>query len=287
MSIFNDVMSFDVDALLAKSMDEMEKDDMEMSVSPASPADGHHGGGEMGGISLDEKKDITKVKKGEGAGEVPFETKEPGMASSIPQKLAGKTFGVPSMSNEPKSWPGKDFEVMGDAEESALSVDDVMVGQQLGDHPRPLAGEAEKQEGGDASLGSNRKMLKGFAQSQDIRFVPQMGGPAHVAAQPAGISWQSGVVTYNTSLDERIAKALEDQTLIAEPTLNWQAPLIKSHVCGNTLCKSAYPSFLTVCPNCHTGQHYQGVTMSKSVEASVKGPTQGDVRFVSSNIKLG
>lgn len=285
MSIFNEVMSFDVDALLSKSMDEMEKDDMELSVSPASPADGHHGGGEMGGVELDQKKDITKVSKGEAMAS--FEGKEPSMSSSIPQKLQGKQFGMPEMSNEPKSWPGKDFAVMGDAEEAALSADDVMVSQQLGDHPRPLAQEAEEQDGGDVSLGSNRRMLKGFAQSADIRFVPQAGAAEAHAAQAMGTSWQSGVVTYNTSLDERIAKALEDQTLIAEPTLNWQAPLIKSHVCGNSLCKSAYPSFLTVCPNCHTGQQYQGVTMSKSVEASVKGPTQGDVRFVSSNIKLG
>ena len=108
MSVFNEVLSFDVDALLAKSMDEknMEKE-MELSVSPASPADGHHGGGEMGGISLDEQKDVTKVKKGESSGEVSFETKEPGMSSSIPQKLQGKTFEVPTASNEPTSWPGK------------------------------------------------------------------------------------------------------------------------------------------------------------------------------------
>lgn len=282
MDIFNEILGFEVDSVLAKSAVSKE---MELAISPASPEDGHHGGGEMGGVELDEQRDITKVKKAAGAS---YEPKESSMSSGIPQKLAGQGFGTPAPVSGSSGFPGDGYP--GDGAETMLSEDDVSVGQQMHGKVRPIEESAEVGQGegsGDVSLGSNRKMLKGFGREEDVRFVPQAAYMRPQAQSVVGQSWQAGVVTYNTSLDEHIAKALEEQTLIAEPTLNWQAPLIKSHVCGNSLCKSSFPSFLTVCPNCHSGQSSQGVSFSKSVDASIKGPTQGDVRFVAGGIKLG
>jgi len=287
MSIFDEVLGFQVDSVLSKSIG---TDMMELAVSPASEADGHHGGGEMGGLELDEKKDITRVAKGDMS---TADMKEPSMSSGIPQKLHGKTFDMPAPVSEMHGWPGKDFESATSGERDVmLSEDDVVVGQQMHGKKRPVEASASVGHGDetrtDDSLGSNRRMLKGFGMSQDVQFVArQPMAMRQLPAMPEGRSWQAGAVSYSTSLDERIAKSIENDTLIPEPTLNWQAPLLKSHVCGNDLCKSSFPSFLTVCPNCHAGQGYHGVSLSKSVESSVRGPTQGDLIFPANGIKLG
>jgi hypothetical protein len=180
-----------------------------------------------------------------------------------------------------------------------LSDDDVDVEQQMGSQKRAVESVVPA---GSADVGENRKLTRDggdLAKSKTFRHVNAIAesrfrnseemiygvgvAPTPQAAPevPQGQTWQQGAVTYSTSEDERISKAMDEQgNVLGEPSLNWQAPLIKGRHCG--LCKSQVPSFLTVCPACG-GNHgitaRQGMTMEKSVERALQEPRNGDIQF--------
>lgn len=328
---FSEILAFDVEAELSKacSLDDEPRSEMrskapmskgddldqpmdEKSVSPASAEDGHHGGDEMGAIEND-----PTVHGGGELGKA-LSTMEQGEPSSGAidgsQSLSGAGFDVP---NEEPWAVTEGISGDGPGQTVILSEDDDDVGSQLTDRKRPLessipswgasdigADEHMTRDGGDmskADLGDfdyGRKAraaaAAGLRTSQDVRIGPTGPATSGRAArqEPKGHTWRQGYVTYSTQADEAIAKSIEDGTLEAEPTLNWQAPLVQTRICTNQLCKSRFPAVLTVCPNClgghgHGAHGEGGVQLEKSVKDAVRGPVTGDVKFPAGGIVIG
>lgn len=318
MNIYEEILGLDVDAEFAKSdlndepraelraqnpvrkgEENIDSPMAEKAIDPGSDNDAHHGGSQLGG-------DENDPTMGKAMGSL--EMSEPGKSAiNGADTLRANSFQVPN----DIPWNGSANGVSGDAPGATviLSDDDVDVGQQMSGKERPLeqtlsVGHGNEARGENAVHGEDlgkggeafdygRRALAaaraGLRVGEDVRLNSTAPAQrAQPAAAPQGRSWQQGFVSYSTSEDERISKALEEGngSILGEPTLNWQAPLVQTHACG--LCKSSFPAFLTVCPNCRCGASHTpgGVSLEKSVKDAVRGPQTRDVRFPSSGIVI-
>jgi hypothetical protein len=159
-------------------------------------------------------------------------------------------------------------------------------GQQSGGSGSGLDQTVNQVMGGDASAGSGtiaKSHLGGMSPAiQQQNAAYRAANERRAFMQTSGD--RSNVVFYSNTEDLRISNLLEKSeygSVLAEPSLNFQAPISQSCACVNDMCKSRYPSFLSVCPECGTDKHAGRVqrlpetgfaTVQKSVLDSIRGP---------------
>lgn len=151
--------------------------------------------------------------------------------------------------------------------------------------------------GSDATYANEAARAAYVAQFQKGTGTPNFGvglpppprDPTETPRAPQGREWTHGMVHYSTSEDARVAGLMEKSAYVSgassdayggavgEPTLNMQAPLLKSCVCS--MCKSVVPAMFAKCPACgndHGAGMYAGASttlLSKSVQDSLRGPS--------------